>query len=168
MFEDAFDPEVYQLEDELLNYLIQSPIFMSKETYFMRIFGLFITRKILTQEIIREVTGLSAGKVSEEVNQLLDMGLIEIHDISDRGKITYISNSAGATLLKYTKHIISQLIEWSPVLKEKQKELKDRKQELESLNGYDEICNLYGFFIDLITKYEKYLGIINHGIKSLE
>ncbi|MHA1671724.1 MAG: hypothetical protein ACTSV5_14290 [Promethearchaeota archaeon] len=49
----------------------------------------FITRKSLTQVKIQELTGYSRGTTSQELKQLISMGLIEKSSVSPTGEITY-------------------------------------------------------------------------------
>ncbi|MFW9970951.1 MAG: MarR family transcriptional regulator, partial [Candidatus Odinarchaeota archaeon] len=104
----VFDEEVYLIEDDLLNQLAGSPMFSSRDPMFIRILGYFITRKYLTQKKLQRITGLSAGKISEEVNLMAENGLVEIAYISPKGKITYGAESAGEMLLKFSKSIINR------------------------------------------------------------
>ena len=68
--EILFDPEVYNVEDDIINQLLASPMFSTRDPMFIRILGYFMTRKYLTQKTLKRITGLSSGKISEEVNQL--------------------------------------------------------------------------------------------------
>ncbi|MFW9785811.1 MAG: hypothetical protein ACFFFB_26235, partial [Candidatus Heimdallarchaeota archaeon] len=52
-----FDPEVYIIEDDMLNQLLTSPMFSSRDPMFIRILGYFITRKFLTQKTLQRITG---------------------------------------------------------------------------------------------------------------
>ena len=85
MEEHLFDPDVYIIEDEIITHFLNSPMFTGRDPLFVRLLVLFITRKHLTQATLQRITGMSAGKISQEVNHLLDMGLIEIEKTSKKG-----------------------------------------------------------------------------------
>jgi len=68
-----FDPEVEKIEDRLINFFSKLPMFSVIDSYFVRIFGYFLSRKSLTQEYLRDLTGFSTGKISQEINNFLEM-----------------------------------------------------------------------------------------------
>ncbi|MFW9999538.1 MAG: MarR family transcriptional regulator [Candidatus Hodarchaeota archaeon] len=155
----SFDPEIYQVEDDILNQLIASPMFSSRDPMFIRILGYFITRKYLTQKRLKRITGLSAGKISEEVNLLLEDGLIEKSDISPKGKITYGAESVGKLLLKFSRAVIIRMAKWDEELKKIRKELEDNRSNLERLNGYARIYKIYEFLLEMISKYKIFIDM---------
>ncbi len=163
-----FDPEVRFIEDQILNYLINWPVFRSKDPAFIKILGLFITRKFLTQKFIRQVTGLSAGKISQEINKMVDIGLIKVADVSPKGKITYVSTSAGLTFLKYTKNIIEHLGKWENDLKIIKNEMETKKKQLEHLEGYQGFYKLVSSFSPVIKIYMELLIEIQKDINDME
>ena len=81
--EIIFDPEVYILEDDIHNQLSTSRMFSTRDPLFIKLLGLFMTRKYLTQKTLKRITGLSAGKISQEVHHLLEDGLIEKAEVTD-------------------------------------------------------------------------------------
>lgn len=168
MSELKFDPEVYVIEDDIINHFLSAPIFAPRDPLFVRILILFITRKYLTQKTIQDITGMSAGKISEEVNNLLDMRLIEIANKSKKGKITYSANSAGILFLNLTKSIVNRLVKWEKELSDMKKELEHRKKELEHLNGFKRIYQNTTHYLDLIMDYKKVTDIIEKYTESIE
>jgi hypothetical protein len=166
MDEKVFDPEVHFIEEELINHIISMELFASKDPMFMRIFALFITRKILTQKIIKRITGLSIGKISEELNQMLEMGLISIKEVSKKGKIIYEANSASLMLIKYTRHTINKMADWEDKLIKLKSELDIKKTELEDLTGFKRIYEISQFYIRIIKKYKNALSFLDEEIKK--
>ena len=156
MSEIDFDPEVYLIEEEILNLLYSTPMFVGRDPTFLRILGLFMTRKYLTQKTLQKITGLSAGKISEEVNGFLQMGLIEKADVSKKGKIIYSVKSAGLMLLKFSKSIINRMVKWEQELEGMQLELDNNKKSLENETGFNRIVELTNYFLGAIKKYKKF------------
>ena len=155
MSEIEFDPEVYLIEEEILNILYSSPIFVGRDPTFLRILGLFMTRKYLTQKTLQKITGLSAGKISEEMNLFLKMGLIEKTVVSEKGKLIYSANSAGLILLKFSKSIINRMVKWEHEIEKMNLELENNKKSLENENGFSRIVELNDYFLGAIKKYKK-------------
>lgn len=166
MSEIEFDPEVYLIEEEIFNLLSSTPMFVGRDPLFIKILGLFMTRKYLTQKTLQRITGLSAGKISEEVNEMLQTKLIEKADISKKGKIIYSANSAGLILLKFSKSIINRMVKWENEIKETKLELETNKEQLENENGYTRILELYSYFLDAVQKYRKSFEAIDDEVKS--
>jgi hypothetical protein len=157
----SFDPEIYIIEDDILFQLTTSPMFTSRDPMFIRILGYFITRKYLTQKKLQEITGLSAGKISEEVNLLLMNGLIEKTDISLKGKITYGAESAGIILLKFSRSIINSMTKWYNKLIKMRLELEENRNELNKLNGYTRIYKIIEFLLNSISNYRIFIDILD-------
>lgn len=166
MIEIEFDPEVFLIEDEIINLLESTPLFAGRDPYFIKILGLFMTRKYLTQRTLQRVTGLSAGKISEEVNRFLEMGLIEKEKISDKGKLIYTAKSAGMMLLKFSKSIINRMIKWEEELVEIRLKLDMNKEILENEKGYNRLVELYDYFIYAVKQYKKFFEVIDDEIKE--
>lgn len=162
----SFDPEVYLVEDDMLNQLATSPMFSSRDPMFIRILVYFITRKLLTQKTLQKITGLSAGKISEEVNLLLENGLIEKSDISPKGKITYCAESAGIILLKFSRTVIDRMAKWDDELQKIRLELEENRFALEKLNGYTRIYKIYEFLLDSISKYKKFIDLVDKVLEA--
>jgi len=162
----SFDPEVYLVEDDILNQLAASPMFSSRDPMFIRILGYFITRKYLTQKKLQRITGLSAGKISEEVNLLLENGLIEKSDISPKGKITYGAESAGIMLLKFSRAVITRMAKWDDKLQKIRLELEEKRNDLETLNGYTRIYKINEFLLDSISKYKIFIDMVDKVLKA--
>lgn len=166
MSEIKFDQEVYIIEDEIVNQMTALPMFFGRDPVFIRLLTLFMTRKFLTQKTLQRITGLSAGKISEELNLLLEMDLIEKADISKKGKIIYSAESAGLILYKFSKTIINRMIKWKQDLEELKIELEKNKNLLENEKGYNRILELNNFFLDIIEKYKKPFARMDEKLSS--
>lgn len=156
-----FDPEVYIFEDDLLNQLVASPMFSGRDPMFVKILGYFITRKYLTQRKLQRITGLSAGKISQEVNTLLENGLIEKVDVSDKGKITYGAESAGIMFLKFSRSIINKMVKWDDKLQKMKVELENNRKLIGNLDGFSRIYKINKFLLDSISKYKIFIDAVD-------
>ena len=166
MSEIQFDPEVYLIEDDIINYFLSSPMFTARDPLFIKILLLFMTRKYLTQATLQNITHMSAGKICEEVNRLLELGFIEISDKSKKGKITYVAKDAGLVLLQFTRNTINQLVKWQDELAETMNELESNASKLSDLNGFKRLYENYRFYLELISNYERALDLLDSTIKS--
>ena len=57
--EKTFDSEVYIIEDEIISTIMNNPLFQARDQFFLKTFGLFITRQYLTQKQIKQATGFT-------------------------------------------------------------------------------------------------------------
>jgi len=168
MPEIVFDSEVYVIEDDIITHFLNSPMFTGREPLFVRLLMLFVTRKYLTQNTLQKITGISAGKISQEVNHLLDMGLIERAETSKKGKITYCTSSAGLAFLSITRHTIGKLVNWEESLTKMKKELEYNKEELGNLNGYKRLYRFTKEILKLISNYKKAIDTLDDAIESIK
>ena len=150
-----FSPEVYKIEEELIQYFSNAPMFQSKTPLFIKVFSYFTTRQFLTQEDLKRITGLSSGSISEIIHDLLDDDLIEVYNTSKSGKITYNSGSAGRMLLTLTINILRSTSKWEKPMIELKEEFNNNRDELKDLEGFDELENLFEIFIPLFSLYKE-------------
>ena len=159
MKEIRFDEEVHLIESDIINHLLASPMFSNRDPMFIKILGYFMTRKYLTQETLNEITGLSSGKISEEVNQLLENKLIYREEISPKGKITYGADSL--ILIRLSRHIINRITKWEKELEIMKLELENNKSELENLEAFAQIYKIYDYILGVIAEYSEYVKKID-------
>ena len=76
--EKKFDPEIKKIENEIIKTLLNYTIFSVRGEITSTILFYFITRKNLTQFELQNLTGFSAGKISQELNEFLEFNLIKI------------------------------------------------------------------------------------------
>ncbi|MCP4762416.1 MAG: MarR family transcriptional regulator, partial [archaeon] len=71
--EDEFDDDLKKIEVDILDFFMHQSAYSILKNFSLILFVYFITRKVLTQEKLRKLTGLSLGKVSQVLNTLLDV-----------------------------------------------------------------------------------------------
>jgi len=164
---EFFSPEIKKIEDEIFNFLLKFPIYSIRGKITSKILFYFITRKDLTQSELQSLTGFSAGKISQVLNNFIEYNLIKISKrskpwIYSMESIVVESFSRAITLLKAN-------VKWETKFLELKKELEINRDELQKLNGYDKVkdfleVNLIRFsgykvvikmWEDLKKKYEK-------------
>lgn len=163
------DPEVYDIERQIRNHLVESIIFASRDPYFIRILALFITREILTQKKIQEITGISAGKVSEEINRMIEMNLLEEHKPEKRNeKIIYKGKKPSLIFLNYSKHVVSNMITLKDELISINKDLESEREKIKQLEGYNKLKSYSDILVKFILAIDKINQDINNAIKQFQ
>jgi len=137
--EGMFDPEIRKIETEIISYLLNSTIAAARGEITSKILFYFITRKNLTQVELQRLTGYSAGKISQELNNFIDLGLIEI---SKKTKPwIYSMDSIILEIFGRAINLIKNNLKWESQFLDIKKELEEDKNELNKFNGYDKINN---------------------------
>lgn len=169
--EEIFDPEIKKIENKIIKKLLNYTIFSVRGEITSKILFYFITRKDLTQSELQDLTGFSAGKISQELNNFLEFNLIKI---SKKSK-PWIYSMESVVLETFSRAIslLKTNIKWEAKFLEMKKDLEDNKEKLQKLNGYYKVkdfieVNLMRFtgykviiklWEELKNKYEKEVNI---------
>ncbi|MHA1147532.1 MAG: hypothetical protein ACTSR8_04750 [Promethearchaeota archaeon] len=163
---DELSPKFIDFESDFIDFFMTTPIFLGKREIFSKTLGYFITRRHLTQSDLRELTGLSAGKISQDINTLLDVGTIEISEISKTGEITYERKSIIASFFTISRSILNVYLKWKKRLEEIDSELRKEKKKLEKLNGYNNITKVLRMYLELMPHFEKMSEVVEYILKN--
>lgn len=159
-----YDPEVKQIEDEIIDFFLYESAYSTLEEFTLIVYVYFLTRKILTQEKIRDLTGLSYGKVSEVVNALLEKKYIQKLDkskhknsLDDRFERQYLyaMPSIYRSFFESGINSFEDIIKWEENFKEIKKTLIQEKSHLQKLIGYDQVLQNAEQYLEVIPKYRE-------------
>ena len=151
------DKDVAKFEKELIEFMIRSPLFFDQNQIFSMIKSYFITRKYLDQASLRKITGLSAGKVSQELQNLIEMGLVEENKLDNSRKIIYSMESIQKSFIASSINAVREIAEWQSKLRKIKEELDRDKEELQKLRGYNDIYKIVNLFSISLPLNEKML-----------
>ena len=160
MFElEHFDREIKKIEDEIIEYLMKSSLGKSRDPFTAKILFYFLTRRDLTQRVLKELTGFSGGKISQVVNDLVKLGMVDIVNRSSSGEITYSMDSIQSENFRRGNNLIKTSLSWEDKLKAIKKELRRDKEVLQDLTGYDKIKKVINQELALIGRRKGFLEI---------
>ena len=148
---ELFSPEIKEIENEIVQFLSTSPIFIGQNPLLKKIKAYFATRRDLTQSQLQELTGYSSGAISQALKELINTGYIQKSRTSSTGEITY---SMESIILAYlTAHVdaIKVSMKLGEDIKKIKSDLDNNKQELEELIGYNVLCKWVNIFLDIIA-----------------
>ena len=148
---ELFAPEIKEIENEIVQFLSTSPIFIGQNPLLKKIKAYFATRRDLTQSQLQELTGYSSGAISQALKELVKAGYILKSRTSSTGEITY---SMKSIILAYlTAHVdaIKVSMRMGEDIEIIKVDLEDNKSELEDLNGYDILCKWVDNFLEIIA-----------------
>jgi len=153
----VFEPEVRKIEIEIIEYFSNSIFGSARSDITTRILFYFITRKYLTQASLQRLTGYSAGKISQEVNDFLKMGLITIFNKSSKGTITYAMESISSEIFSRSKNIMAANMKWEPKFSEIKREMEENRESLQEFNGYDKVLS---FVEENLARFAQYNQVL--------
>ena len=154
--EDPYDLNVRKIEKEIVDYLIKSPLYSTRNEITSRILIYIILRKEISQNLLKNLTGYSSGKISQELNNLVDSGMIIRKKIPSIRKKVYTFESVEQISNTRVKNIITVMLKWEGELEKMKNEMETKRSKLETMNGYNNIMNVINFYIPAIKLYEKF------------
>lgn len=145
-----FSPEIIKFEEEIINFLSESPLLFTKDPFVNKIRAYFFTRKYLTQKEIQQLTHLSTGKISQVLKILRKWRIIEITSVSSTGEYKYSMESIEKACKNYFHGIIEEMTQNVKPLEEIVEFLENEGEKIKNLRGYDRVSYLVPLFIQAI------------------
>ncbi len=163
-----FDPAIKEIEDEIIQFLVNSPIFMGYKPSFITIRAYFVTRKELTQQKLKKLTGFSSGTISQELKTFLDTGVITETKLPDSNQKKYTLESIEAAFMLSFIQVNDQILKYERELQLIQSDMRAKKETLKDLQGYYEVLRLVELFLDLMPFYRNLVKILYEEKAALE
>lgn len=154
--EDTYDDKVRKIEKEIVEHLIKSPIYSTRNEITTKILIYIMLRKEITQHLLKHLTGYSSGKISQELNNLVDSGMIIRKKIPGIRRKVYTFESVEQISTARIKNIIAAMLKWQDHLDKMKNEMETKRSKLETMNGYDNIMKVIDFYLPAIKIYEKF------------
>jgi len=153
---DSYNNRVRKIEKEIVEYLINSPIYSTRNEITSKILIYIILRKEITQNLLKNLTGYSSGKISQELNNLVDSGMIIRKKILGVRKKLYTFESVEQISTARIKNTIAAMVKWQDELDKMKIEMITKRSKLGNMNGYDNIMKVIDFYLPAIKLYEKF------------
>ncbi len=146
---DIFNPKVKKIEDDIINFIMNSRLFSGKDTISLLVLGYFLTRRVLTQKDLKDLTGLSTGKISRELNRLIYLGYIEKQPT--KGSQThYHIKSAKLSLFPYISEFLNVVKKWELSFKQIKKQIEENNTEFEQYENFKTISEIVNFYLQSV------------------
>ncbi|UCC21208.1 MAG: hypothetical protein JSV62_08010 [Promethearchaeota archaeon] len=152
-----FDPEIKKIETEIIGNLLNYTIFSVRGEITSTILFYFITRKDLTQSELQNLTGFSAGKISQELNNFLEFNLIKISKNSKPW--VYSMESVVVETFSRAINLLKSNLKWEPKFLEIKKELEENEEALKNLNGYIKIKDFINVNLGRFVGFKRILKL---------
>jgi DNA-binding transcriptional regulator GbsR (MarR family) len=154
------------MEDEIVNYLMQSQLLIGEKRSTAQIISFFITRENLTQAKLRELTLLSPGTVSQEINYLLERNIIKERGRLPTGEYIYSMDSVTDGFIKSYLHSIKYYLKYKDDFKDIKENMEKCKNQLKDQERFDSINQLVNLFIKMFPVVEKVINILKRELKD--
>ena len=128
---------IEHLEQDLIAFISEFPLFVFEEMKYQPIIAFLITREKLTQSELQELTGLSSGLISEGLNYLKNNRYITVEKIKGIRQRKYTLPSIGYFNMFKFYNRFQDIANQKQKLDDILKEIDDKKEELQDLDGYD-------------------------------
>ncbi len=152
---EILDPKIKEIEDQVIQFLVTN-LFYRYTHYSATILAYFLTRKGLTQKNLQNLTGFSAGKISEELNRFIKIGYIE-RKKSNKGQYIYNMPEIGQFFRNIFFGVKQKMVKWEKRIKEIRDELIVEQKDLRNLNGYYKITEAINLFVPIFDIYNTFM-----------
>lgn len=155
-----FDDPIIAIEKEVIDFLLEGIIREDRKSEQL-ILVYFITRGKLTQKEIQTLTQLSAGTVSQILNQMIeDKAIVQLHiNKAISNEYFYTMESISHMMFSRNINLLSQLLEWKPQFLRMKSRLNAQNNRLLLEPGYFAIYSIIDKILTVfIPRYERNLA----------
>jgi len=155
-----FNSDITQIEKDLVEFLTKSQFFIGEKNSTAEIISFFIARKELTQNKLKELTGLSKGTISQELNDLLKRKIIEEKEgINGKIKIYTMDSIINGFINSYLS-AVKDYLKYKKEFTQIKIKLEQEKEKLQNYEEYDTIYKFVKIFLDSIPITEKIIEML--------
>jgi DNA-binding transcriptional regulator GbsR (MarR family) len=160
------DKEIEELIQECIHYFINSRLCSGRKTIMLTVLSHLYIQRNLTQEDQQKLTGFSLGTISNTLNEILEMGILEKEFIPNTHKILYKIPFLSKALTTMILYPYKMLIKQEPLLQNIKRELET--SELSEEKGYEETCNIINNLLKIMPTYKEFVKRIEEVSVKLE
>ena len=153
---DTYNEKISEIEAETVDYLVNSPLYSTRNEITSKILIYIILRKEISQNLLKKLTGHSSGIISQELNNLVNAGMIIKKKIPGVRKKLYTFETLEKISITRIKNIMKVMVSWERELEKIRNEMVEKRNKLETLNGYHNILKVLDFYIPAMKAYEKF------------
>ncbi|MHA2247351.1 MAG: hypothetical protein ACXADY_20560 [Candidatus Hodarchaeales archaeon] len=159
----VLDPDLSTLEGiekEFQDFILELEFFPIRYDSVAKILCYYILRGQLNQREIQQLTGLSAGSVSQGLTTLMNLGLLTKSSSPSSRQYVFEMKSVTKGILRYSEKIIDEALSWKPTLQQIRDTLDTQYDDLNTKPGYIKIYTTTTQFLRLLPAYERMKTVI--------
>ncbi len=131
-------------EDKIVKFYVKSGRAKNMNDKFSMIYAYFYTRRELTQKQLIEFTGFSSGTISQIVNQLLLMNMIEAQKQPGTREKIYIIKGFSPEFIESTSRLIADYVKkYQKLIKKVQRRIKSINEKVTLLQDHLDFDDYY-------------------------
>ncbi|MHA1112172.1 MAG: MarR family transcriptional regulator [Promethearchaeota archaeon] len=140
---DDFDVQIKKIETDLVNFLVEGLVnYSGRDPIYAKVISYFFTRQTLTQKELRELTGLSAGAISQTLKQFEEMSLITTKYKEDKYGKEYSMDGISFGKSEYLMNIEGKYVKLASKLDQMKQTLDDKIDNMKEFDGFDKVHSL--------------------------
>jgi len=155
-----FNSDITQIEKDLVEFLTKSQFFIGEKNSTAEIISFFIARKELTQNKLKELTGLSKGTISQELNDLLNRNIIEEKEGIDTKIKRYSMNSIMDGFINSYLSAVKDYLKYKKKFSQIKLKLEQEREILQNFEEYDMIYKVINIFLDSLPITERIVEML--------
>ncbi|MFX0069133.1 MAG: hypothetical protein ACFFC5_05915 [Promethearchaeota archaeon] len=149
------ESDLRKLEQRAVKHLIDSSVSLGRDPIVAAALSQLFLRQELTQKQIQELTGYSAGAISQVLKECVDMGIVEKYKPKGRGAFRYTIKN----MLRYYTRSLLGIVEFylsnESELKEIKKGLEVIPEELRKEQLYAGLWGFVNLALNTLPVYHK-------------
>lgn len=156
----TFNSEIKEFEKEIIEFLKQSQLFLGERSSTAEILSYFITRKELTQTKLKELTGLSRGTISQELQLLTERRIIQDKNTSDIKAKVYSMESVITGFINSFLYAVKDYLKYKEKFLQMKKELERQKEQLQKFKNFNRLYQLIMLFLKAFPLIEEIVEML--------
>ena len=163
----VFDPEIRQIEQEIVAFFAEkTPKYTGRHPIIAVVLAYFYVRRSLTQPELRQLTGFSAGAISNAVRQLVDMNMITREMIPGTHTHRYKMETLPFRSPRYFLQTEKNIEKLHKELKEMKTTLEAHSDEMQNLEGYQRVYAVVTLLLELISSVPRFMALIEEELDN--
>lgn len=156
-----FPTEILKIEEDLLNFLVDSMInYSGRDPILSKTMVYFFTRNALTQKELQILTGFSAGTISKTIHQLMEMNLVQKEFIEKTHKHIYAMDELPYANPSYLLNVESLMGGISVKLENIKKKLDKIREFKDELDGFEKVDSISTQIMTVIKMVPQFVEIL--------
>jgi DNA-binding transcriptional regulator GbsR (MarR family) len=157
----GFDPEIRRLEQEIAGFFAEKASeYTGRHPIVSAVMAYFYIRRSITQQELRQLTGFSAGAISNAVRQLVDMNMVTREMIPGTHTHIYKMETLPFRSPKYFLQTTQNLEKRRKEIEEMKKILDAHSNEMQNIDGYQKVYAVVTHLLKQISSVPTFMALI--------
>ncbi len=157
----GFDPEIRRLEQEIAVFFAEKASeYTGRHPIVSAVMAYFYIRRSMTQQELRQLTGFSAGAISNAVRQLVDMNMVTREMVPGTHTHIYKMETLPFRSPKYFLQTTQNLEKRRKEIEEMKTILDANSDEMRKIDGYQQVYAVVTHLLKQIASVPTFMALI--------